>query len=57
MRALVLVEIGGERGRDEREVYVPVVVVECLELGEVTVEGRHVFRPYAPECSNLQDFA
>lgn len=45
------------KGTIEAQVYVPVIVVECLELGKITVESRNVFRPYAPECPNLQDFA
>lgn len=35
----------------------PVIVVECLELGEVAIKRGDVLRPYAPEGTNLEDIA
>ncbi len=34
----------------------PVVIVERLQLGKVTVEGGDLFRSYAPVCPDLEDF-
>jgi hypothetical protein len=35
----------------------PVVGVECLQLSEISVEGRHVFRSDTNKGANFQDFA
>jgi hypothetical protein len=35
----------------------PIIPVEGLKLGEVTVKRRHVFGPYTPEGSDLKYFA
>jgi hypothetical protein len=34
----------------------PVIIVERLQLGEVTVEGGDLFSSYAPVCPDLEDF-
>ena len=34
----------------------PVIIVERLQLREVTIEGGDLLRSYAPECPNFEDF-